>query len=357
MKKFKLPSNYAHFLEDLKSRIRKAQVKAALAANSEIIRLYWDIGCLIVEKQTKDRWGASVIEKVASDLQAAFPGQEGFSPRNIWRMRAFYLAYIKDVQNASKSGTRSNNQNLPQLVAEIPWGHNCVLLEKIKNSHERFWYASMAVKFGWSRTVLVHQIESGLYERQGKAITNFKKTLPQEQSDLAQQIIKDPYMFDFLTLSPDAQERQLEQSLLDHIQRFMMELGVGFSFVGRQVHLEVDQEDFYIDLLFYHLRLRCFVVVELKTTPFKPEYAGKMGFYLAAIDKQFRHKDDCPSIGIILCKSKTSLMVEYALHELRKPIGVSSYKLTKSLPDKLKGTLPTIQDIEKELQIKGRDAC
>ena len=235
-------------------------------------------------------------------------------------------------------------------MTEIPWGHNQELLFKLKDPLQRIWYAKMAIEHGWSRPVLVLQIESGLFERQGMAVTNFKRTLPPPQSDLAQQALKDPYTFDFLTLADDFRERELEKGLLDHIQRFLLELGVGFAFVGRQVHLEVEEEDFYIDLLFYHLRLRCFVVIELKNGPFKPEYAGKMNFYLSAVDDRLRHKDDRPSIGMILCKSRKKLLAEYALRDTHKPIGVSEYKLTKALPEKLKGTLPTIKELESELE-------
>ncbi len=235
-------------------------------------------------------------------------------------------------------------------MTEIPWGHNQELLFKLKDPAQRLWYAKMTVEHGWSRAVLVHQIESDLYGREGKAVSNFKRTLPPPQSDLAQQAIKDPYTFDFLTLAADARERELDQGLIDHIQKFLLELGVGFAFVGRQVHLEVEGEDFYIDLLFYHLRLRCYVVIELKNGPFKPEYAGKMNFYLSAVDDRLRHKDDNPSIGMILCRSRKKLIAEYALRDTQKPIGVSAYKLTKALPEKLRGTLPTIKDIEAELK-------
>ncbi|MBI4669272.1 MAG: DUF1016 family protein, partial [Elusimicrobia bacterium] len=274
----------------------------------------------------------------------------GFSPVNVWRMRAFYLAYTEEASNLSQPVTELDGINLPRVVTEIPWGHNLELLFKLKDPSQRLWYAKMAIEHGWSRPMLVHHIESGLYERQGKAVTNFKRTLPPPQSDLAQEAIKDPYTFDFLTLAEGAHERQLEQGLLDHIQQFLLELGVGFAFVGRQVHLEVEEEDFYIDLLFYHLRLRSFVVIELKSRPFKPEYAGKMNFYLSAVDDRLRHKDDQPSIGIILCKARKKLIVEHALRDAHKPIGVAAYKLTKALPQELKGTLPTIKEIEVELE-------
>jgi predicted nuclease of restriction endonuclease-like (RecB) superfamily len=344
-----LPKNYPQFLEDIKSRIRTAQIKATLSASRELIVLYWDIGKSIVDRQRKEGWGKGVVEHLARDLQIEFPGVAGFSPVNVWRMRAFYLAYTEEASNLSQPVTEIDGINLPRVVTEIPWGQNLELLFKIKDPLQRLWYAKMAIEHGWSRPTLVHQIESGLYERQGKAVTNFKHTLPPPQSDLAQEAIKDPYTFDFLNLAEGAHERQLEQGLLDHIQQFLLELGVGFAFVGRQVHVEVEEEDFYIDLLFYHIRLRCFVVIELKNTPFKPEYAGKMNFYLSAVDARLRHKDDQPSVGIILCKSRKRLIAEYALKDTHKPIGVSAYKLTKALPEKLKGTLPTIKELESEL--------
>jgi predicted nuclease of restriction endonuclease-like (RecB) superfamily len=345
----RLPMGYPEFLEDVKSRIRAAQVKAALSANRELILLYWDLGKSIVDRQRNEGWGKAVVDRLAHDLQTAFPGVGGFSPENVRRMRAFYLAYTEGAAIQSRAVTELDGVNPPRVVTEIPWGQNQELLFKLKDPIQRLWYAKMTVEHGWSRPVLVHQIEAGLFERQGKAVTNFKRTLPPPQSDLAEQALKDPYTFDFLTLAADAKERDLEQGLLDHIQKFLLELGVGFAFVGRQVHMEVEGDDFYIDLLFYHLRLRCYVVIELKNTPFKPEYAGKMNFYLSAVDDHLRHKDDQPSIGMILCKSHKKLIAEYALRDSHKPIGVSAYKLTKALPENLKGTLPTIKDIEAEL--------
>ncbi|MCX5787046.1 MAG: PDDEXK nuclease domain-containing protein [Elusimicrobia bacterium] len=328
-----LPAGYREFLEDVKSRIRSTQV--------------------IVERQKREGWGKAVVERLAADLQTEFPGVGGFSAGNVWRMRAFYLAYTEGASNLSRTVTDLDGVNLPQALARIPWGHNQELLFKLQDPVQRLWYAKMAVEHGWSRAMLVHQIETSLYERQGKGVTNFKSTLPPAQSDLARQAIKDPYTFDFLTLDSDAREKELEQGLVDHIQRFLLELGVGFAFVGRQVHLQVEGEDFYIDLLFYHLRLRCFVVIELKNGPFKPEYAGKMNFYLSAVDDRLRHKEDHPSIGMILCRSRKKLIAEYALRDTHKPIGVSAYKLTKALPEKLRGTLPAVSDLEMELKVRG----
>jgi predicted nuclease of restriction endonuclease-like (RecB) superfamily len=244
-----------------------------------------------------------------------------------------------------------DGQNLPQPVAEIPWGHNVWLLEKISNPILRLWYAHKTIEHGWSRAVLTHHIETQLHKREGKAVTNFKRTLPPPQSDLAEQTLKDPYNFDFLTLHSDAHERDLEKGLLDHIQKFLLELGVGFAFVGRQYHMEISGQDYYLDLLFYHLRLRCYIVIDLKMKPFEPEFAGKMNFYLSAVDDQLRHADDKPSIGLLLCKERDHLTVEYALRDLKKPIGVAQWqtKLVESLPRNLKGSLPTVAEIEAEL--------
>jgi len=376
MEKFKrgsdLPENYPALLKELKARIRQAQIKAALSVNRELIKLYWETGRSIVLRQSVAGWGSAVIERLASDLQKVFPDLKGFSPRNIWRMRSFYLAYSRDsailTQPASELHRGSSpgfaggkttelklvrqevdGQNLPQFAAEIPWFHNVILIEKLKDPIQRWWYGRQTIEQGWSRAVLVHQIESGLYQRQGKAITNFRRTLPPLQSDLAEQVLKDPYNFDFLTIDARAREKELERNLMNHLQRFLVELGVGFAFAGKQVPMEIGGEVFYLDLLFYHLRLRCFVVIELKARPFKPEFAGKMNFYLSAVDDLLRHPDDQPSIGIIICQSKNKIIAEYALRDLSKPIGVSEYKLTRSLPREFKSSLPRIEDLEKEL--------
>jgi predicted nuclease of restriction endonuclease-like (RecB) superfamily len=342
-------AGYAALLDELKARIRAAQVKAALSVNRELILLYWDIGKSIVERQRKEGWGRSVVERLARDLQAEFPGISGFSPQNMWYMRAFYLAWTVEVANLQQPVGELDGENLPQAVGEIPWGHNVQLLSKLNDPSKRFWYAQKTIEHGWSRAVLVHQIESSLYERQGKAVTNFDRALPPPQSDLARQALKDPYVFDFLTLTEDAAERELERGLLAHIRKFLLELGTGFAFVGQQHHLEVGGEDFYLDLLFYHLRLRCYVVIDLKVEPFRPEFAGKMNFYLSAVDDRLRQQDDKPSIGLILCKDKSKIIVEYALRDTRKPMGVASYRLTASLPRHLKGSLPSIEELEAEL--------
>lgn len=342
---------YRAFIQTIKSKIRAAQVKASLSVNAELIRLYWDIGRSVIDRQHQEGWGASVIEQMAGDIQKEFPGIEGFSSRNVWRMRAFYLAWTKECEKLPQPVAEMDGLNPPRVVAEIPWGHNAVLLEKVKDPLKRLWYAVKTIEHGWSRPVLVHQIEGGAYSRQGKAVTNFKATLPPPQSDLAKQMIKDPYNFDFLTLKNDYNERLLETALIDEVQKFLLELGAGFAFVGRQTHLEVGNKDFYIDLLFYHLKLRCYVVIELKTEAFKPEFAGKMNFYLSAVDDLLRHPQDKPSIGIILCKTRNKVIAEYALRGVKKPVGVAGYvtRLVEKLPRKLEGMLPSVEEIEQEL--------
>ncbi|MBI5595796.1 MAG: DUF1016 domain-containing protein [Elusimicrobia bacterium] len=345
-----LPAGYRQVLEGIKERIRSARVKAALASNRELISLYWDIGRAIAERQRHQGWGKHVVERLARDLQQEFGSLGGFSSRNIWKMRAFFLAYSQESAIHSQAVSELAVEGPPQPMASIPWGHNIELLFKLKGRDARDWYACKTLEHGWSRAVLVHQIESGLYERQGKAVTNFKSTLPPLQSDLAEQALKDPYTFDFLTLAGDAREKEVERGLVDHVRKFLLELGAGFAFVGQQVHLEVGGDDFYIDLLFYNLKLRCFVVIELKNRPFKPEYAGKMSFYLSAVDDLMRHEEDRPSVGLVLCRSKNRLVAEYALRDVRKPIGVSAFRLTRDLPAGLEAALPSVAELERELR-------
>lgn len=331
-----LLAGYDELLHDLKARIERAQVRAALAVNRELVLLYWGIGRDILLRQQQQGWGAKVVERLATDLRRAFPEMKGFSRTNLLYMRAFAEAYPDEAF-------------VQQAVGQIPWGHNVRILDQVKDSQAREFYIRQTIQQGWSRPVLEMQMESDLYGRQGKATTNFERTLPDPQSDLARQILKDPYNFDFLTLGDEAHERDLERGLVGHIREFLLELGVGFAFVGSQYPLEVGGQDFYLDLLFYHLRLRAYVVIELKVTEFKPEYAGKMNFYLSAVDDLLRHEQDQPSIGIILCKTKNRVIAEYALRDTHKPIGVSSFQLTGSLPEKLQGSLPTIEELEAEL--------
>ncbi len=335
---------YAQTLADIKNKIQESQIKAAIAAGQELTMLYWAIGNIITEKQEKSGWGTNFVEKLAHDLQAAFPGIAGFSRSNIFRMKAFFTAYSKNPTAVGQI------ENLP--IFRIPWGHNAVLLEKLKENKVRFWYAQKAIENGWSRSMLESWIESDLYGRQGKAITNFEVKLPKPHSDMAHQSLKDPYLFDFLTLHTEHNERDVEQGLTDHIQKFLLELGQGFAFIGRQVHLHIGNKDYYIDLLFYHLKLRCFIIVELKAREFDVRDTGQIGFYLSAVDNEMRHPGDKPTIGLILCKDKDSLTVEYALQASSKPIGVASYqaKIVESLPKDLKGSLPTVKEIEAELE-------
>jgi len=377
-----LPADYPSLLASIKQRIRTAQVRASLSANAELIRLYWDIGRAIAERQRHQGWGSGVIPRLARDLHNELPEVKGFSERNIKLMTQFYRQYpsletigqpvVAQLSPAScakqlnagddtrvvaaislLAGTELSSDQVvaivQPLVAQLPWAHNVVLMQKVKALSTRLWYMRQTLSEGWSRDVLAQMIDSGAHLRQGKAITNFDQQLPPSQSDLAIQTIKDPYIFDFLTLEEPFHERELETGLLVHVEKFLLELGQGFAFVGRQYHLDVGREDFYLDLLFYHLRLRCFVVVDLKKGPFKAEYAGKMNFYCNVVDDRLRHPTDQPTVGLILCQDKNRLVAEYALKGVNKAIGVSEYRLTRALPARLKSSLPSIQEIEAEL--------
>lgn len=366
-----LPDGYAELLASIKADVGRTQVRAALAANRELIALYWRIGREIVARQAGATWGTAVLERLAADLRSAFPGVAGFSRTNLFRIRGFYLAWSAGTSASpavivpqlvgqlpaggpvvSPAGSRQQGpDDMAVELPDLPWGHQVTLIERLKDRDARRWYARAAVEHGWSRSVLELQIDRRLYDRQGGAVTNFAATLPAPDSDLAREVPKDPYLFDFLTLAGDATERDVEDQLVAHVQRFLLELGAGFAFVGRQVHLEVDGEDYRIDLLFYHLRLRCYVVLELKNGPFRPEYAGKLNFYLSAVDDLMRHPDDRPSIGLLLCRSKQRTVVEYALRDMGKPIGVAEWvdQLTATLPDELRGSLPTVEEFEREL--------
>ena len=324
---------YISLLEDLKSRIQTAQLRANLSVNSELVLLYWEIGAQILRSQQREGWGSKVVDRLAQDLRLAFPAIEGFSPRNLKYMRAFAAAWPED-------------QFVQEVLAQLTWYHNIALIEKVKDPIQRKFYIQAAISYGWSRAVLVHQIESDLYSRQGMSINNFNRVLPPAQSDLARDTLKDPYIFDFLALGPEARERDLERALLGQIQNFLLEMGAGFALVGNQYHLQVANKDFYLDLLFYHLKLRCFIVVDLKIGEFQPEFAGKMNFYLAAVDDLVRHPSDNGSIGLILCKTQDRVIVEYALRDLQKPIGVAKYRMMST---ELKENLPSPEDLAKEL--------
>lgn len=331
-----LPSDYQPFLKKLKRQIRQTQLRAGLAANRELILLYWNIGRSILERQKKEGWGAKIIDRLSLDLKKEFPDMRGFSSRNLKYMRTFAEAW-------------PDESIVQEVLAQITWYHNITLLDKLGDNDQRLWYVRKTIENGWSRNVMVHQIESGLYHRQGKALTNFNETLPAAQSDLAQQLLKDPYTFDFLTIGKKARERDVERDLLIHLRDFLIELGKGFAFLGSQYSITIGDRDYAIDLLFYNVKLHCYVVIELKIDEFKPEYAGKMNFYLSAIDDQLAASPDNPSVGIILCKTRNKITVEYALKDTRKPIGVAAYRLTKSLPGRLQKGLPSIKELKDEL--------
>jgi predicted nuclease of restriction endonuclease-like (RecB) superfamily len=331
------PEGYARWLAELKTRIHNAQQHASLAVNRELVLLYWQIGRDILDRQSAQGWGAKVIDRLAHDLRIAFPEMKGFSPRNLKYMRAFAEAWpeLEFVQAA---------------LAQLPWYHQIALLDKLKTEEDRRWYAAQAIEHNWSRNVLVIQIESGCKHRSGVALTNFASQLPKPQSDLARESLKDPYRLDFLGLGQEAQEREIETALVRHITQFLLEPGAGFAFVGNQVHIEVGGEAFFIDLLFYHVKLRCYVVIELKAGNFKPEHLGQLGFYLTTVDAQVKHAQDAPTIGLLLCKSKNKVVAEYALRDSNKPIGIAEYQLVASLPAELQTSLPTIEQIERELE-------
>ncbi|MEO6531945.1 MAG: PDDEXK nuclease domain-containing protein [Pseudolysinimonas sp.] len=332
-----IPPDYEPWLASLKTRIATTRTRAAVGVNRELVHLYWELGQEILSRQEAQGWGAKVVDRLAIDLTAAFPTMTGFSRANLMNMRAFAAAW-------------ETPEIVQQLVGQIPWGHNILLLQKLSTQQERAWYAHKTVEHGWSRNVLAHQLETRLIDRHGAAITNFKSTLPSPQSELAQQLTKDPHLFDFLGLGEEFQERELEDALVSNLQRFLMELGKGFAFVGRQYHLEVGGQDYYIDLLFYHLKLHCYVAIELKVDDFKPEYVGKLQFYLTALDKQVKTELDAPSIGLILCRSKNLVVVEYALNDANKPVGVSEYRV---LPHRLASALPSIEELENVIALSG----
>lgn len=357
MKKLQTDIQYKNWLADLKSKIRSVQIKAALAVNKELLTFYWELGADIVQKQSTTNWGDSFLRQLSLDLTTEFPNIKGFSIRNLKYVRQWYLFYSSDSQTGSPAigqqlvaqlENRFSQQAVGQIT-QIPWGHNIAIVSKCKNLEEALYYVKNTIAHNWSRSVLVHQIESGLYRREGKAVSNFANALPTPQSDLALQTLKDPYIFDFLTMSKDYDERELEKNLVEHITHFLLELGAGFAYIGRQVPIQVGERDFFIDLLFYHTRLHCYVVIELKTADFEPEHAGKLNFYIKAIDEQLRKDGDQPTIGILLCKNRDKLVAEYALSDIHKPIGVSEYQFTQLLPEGLKSSLPSVEEIEAEL--------
>ncbi len=311
-------------------------MRASLSVNRELMMLYWQIGRDILVRQERENWGAKIIDRLAADLKKAFPEMTGFSPRNLKYVRAFAAAWPEE-------------DFVQQAVARIPWGHNVRILDCVKERSPREWYVKATAGHGWRRNVLVRQMESGAHKRAGAAVTNFERTLPSPQSDLAQQITKEPYAFDFLTITEDVHERDLERGLLAHLREFLLELGVGFAFVASQYRLYVGGNDFFVDLLFYHFKLRCYEVIDLTAKAFEPEFVGKTNFYLSAVDDLLRHPDDKPSVGLIICKTKDRIVAEYALRNTATPIGISEYKLPKSVPANWKGSLRTIEELESEL--------
>jgi len=373
---------YRKWLTDIKMRIKQTQIKAAFKVNAELIRLYWDLGAEIVEKQLKSQWGDTVIRQLSLDLKEEFPDIQGFSERNLFYTKKFYSFYNQEDKILQQLVAVLSDKQMPivqqvvgqlpttadsivqqpvallqneahtitqQLVAQIPWGHNLLIITKCKSVEEAMFYINKTIQNAWSRSILAHHLELNLHGREGKAITNFAATLPAPQSDLAMQALKDPYIFDLMTLTEKYTERELEDALTENITKFLLELGAGFAYVGRQVPVNVDGTDYPVDLLFYHLKLRCFVVIELKTVKFVPDAAGRTSFYLSAIDDLMRHPADNPTIGLIICKNKNNLVAEYALRGINQPIGISEYQLTKVFPEQFKGSLPSIEEIEEEL--------
>jgi predicted nuclease of restriction endonuclease-like (RecB) superfamily len=328
---------YKKWLESIKHKIRTAQFKAALTVNAQLMELYWVLAKDIVSKQQEANWGDSILEQLSIDLKIEFPTVGGFSRRNLYAIRQCYLFYS------------SVSEFVPQAVAQIPWGHNRLIISKIKNTDEALFYCNATTYNGWNREQLEIQIRNNYYQTKGKAITNFENTLPDYQSQLAVETLKNPYNFDFLGLEENALEREIEKAMVTHITKFLIEMGKGFAFVGRQYEIVVSENEYFIDLLFYHLQLRCYVVIELKTGKFKPEYAGKLNFYLSAVDTQLKHPQDNPTIGLILCKYKDKVEAEYSLRDIQKPIGISEYQLTQALPKIFETQLPSVAQLEIEL--------
>lgn len=381
-----LDNEYKNWISELKLKVRSAQIKAAIAVNKELILFYWDLGNMLSDKIKTSNWGDKVLENVSKDLKDEFPEMKGFSKTNLKYIRMFYdyfssnfvighqavdqlqsieiqsnkisqqavdqIEKVEDKTHEISSNAVNPDKNqliVQQLVAQIPWGHIIIIITRIKNVEEAFFYIQKTKENNWSRDVLSLQIKSNLFQRQGTAITNFSNTLPEPFSDMAQQTLKDPYVFDFLQLSEGYKEKDIENQLVNHIKKFLLELGRGFAFVGQQYHLEIAENDYYIDLLFYHVKLKCYVVIELKNTAFIPEYAGKLNFYLSAVDTLLKEVDDKPTIGILLCREKNNLEAEFALRDINKPMGVSEFELTHILPENLKSSFPTIEELEQNL--------
>lgn len=338
-------NHFADLLSEVKGRIQSAQTRAVLAVNTELVHLYWDIGRIINDRQLREGWGAAVIPRLSCKLKNELPELKGFSERNIKRMLAFY----RDYPDPAAIVPQPVAQLSESLLWSVPWAHHVILMDKVADFPTRRWYMEQTLANGWSRNILALQIDAQAHVRHGKAVSNFGAMLPSSQSDLVQQTLKDPYIFDFLTLTEPFQERELETELVRHLEKFLLELGQGFAFVGRQYRLDVGGDDFYIDLLFYHLRLRAFIVIDLKKGKFKPEYAGKLNFYCNVINDRLKHSSDQPTIGLILCQTRDKLLAEYSFAGIDKPIGISTYELTRALPQGLQSALPTVEEIEAEL--------
>lgn len=336
--KSELPSGYGETLRELKSRIQQTRLRTVLAANAALIQLYWDLGRTILDRQAREGWGAKVVDRLSADLREAFPDMSGLSSRNLLFMRGFAEAYPEA-------------KIVKQLVSQLPWGHIVKLLQRVKSEEERHWYMRKAVEEGWSRAILDLQIDRRLFERQGKAVNNFALTLPPVDSDMAAQIFKDPYLFDMIGTADPRREAEVERALVAHVEKFLLELGAGFAFLGRQVALEVGDTDFKVDLLFYHVRLHAYVVIELKAVPFEPAFVGQLNLYLSAADDLLKQPEDKPTIGLLLCRGKNEVHVEYALRHLNRPVGVADWatRLVDKLPKELEGSLPTIEQLEAEL--------
>ena len=357
-----LTPEYKNWLIDLKFKIRSTQIKAAIAVNSALINFYWELGKSIAEKENV--WGSKFLENLSLDLMSEFPDMKGFSVSNLKTCRLFYKYFANSSQIVNLTDTAKSSQavnqfnvshtdkngNLLKSLFSLPWGHIKLLITKIKETDIAFFYINQTIENNWSRATLDFQISSNLYERHGKSINNFKDTLPQPLSDLANQTLKDPYIFDFLSLDVQYREKDVEKQLITHITKFLLELGKGFAFIGNQYHLQVAESDYYIDLLFYHTKLKCYVVIELKNTKFKPEFTGKLNFYLSAVDSMVKEANDNPTIGILLCKDKNNLEAEFALRDMSKPMGISEIKFVENLPENLKSSLPTIQELENEFE-------
>ena len=349
--------NYKTFITDIKSKITLSQIKIASTVNSALLVFYWELGEMISLKQKETQWGSKFIEQMANDLKKEFPSLKGFSRTNLFYIKKFYEFYSVDLVQLNSGLNQNDGKNqivqrrvgqIDNIIFQIPWRHNIEILNKTKTIEEAIYYIKQTIINSWSKDTLALNLKTDLFHRDGKSINNFKNTLAQPQSDLAIQTIKDPYVFDFLAFEKPFIERDIENKLIDNITKFLLELGKGFAYVGKQYHLEIANQDYYLDLLFYHIELKCYVVIELKNRKFIPEFAGKLNFYISAVDTLLKKENDNPTIGIILCRDKNNIEVEFALRDINKPMGVSEFELTEILPDNLKSSLPTIQEIEEE---------